>query len=402
MKKEKLCRYDYIMGICEPFPSLGVAAGALYVMLLAVLLLTSCADSSEEGPGGSKAAKTIFVYMPWTGGTSEEPSLLPYLENNIESIQKETGNYAGNTRTVVFLAKSSVSAELFELSGGGIRAAIRHYDTGAMTDTGALTALLDEVCASAPAYSYAMVIGAHADGWLPAGGSVLLRQSFGGIVPALRTDISTLAEAVMASPVRKMQFICFDDCYMANAETAYELRNATDYIIASTSEIMEEGLPYDRIWRLMAAPQPRYDRIVNSFGDYFSHSDTPYGALSVIDCSKMDGLASVIRRMNISHPYSGNDEGIQSLDGYSPHIFYDLGSYAAKACGMDSAMFDNVIDALAAAVPYKYSTPRLYTVYTNPHTFTVTSFSGMAVSEPSRNRLVLASIRDTSWWKATH
>ena len=43
------------------------------------------------------------------------------------------------------------------------------------------------------------------------------------------------------------QFIMFDDCYMSSMEVAYDLKDVTDYIIASTSEVMAYGMPYEKV-----------------------------------------------------------------------------------------------------------------------------------------------------------
>ena len=44
-----------------------------------------------------------------------------------------------------------------------------------------------------------------------------------------------------------MEYILFDDCYMSTVEVAYDLKNVTSHLIASTSEIMAYGMPYDKI-----------------------------------------------------------------------------------------------------------------------------------------------------------
>ena len=57
-------------------------------------------------------------------------------------------------------------------------------------------------------------------------------------------DISTLAEGIKLSGL-KMQFILFDACYMGNVETAYELKDVTNFLISSSSEVMGEGFLQD-------------------------------------------------------------------------------------------------------------------------------------------------------------
>lgn len=42
----------------------------------------------------------------------------------------------------------------------------------------------------------------------------------------------------------KMEYILFDDCYMSSVKAAYELREATRFLIASASEMMAYGMLY--------------------------------------------------------------------------------------------------------------------------------------------------------------
>lgn len=56
-------------------------------------------------------------------------------------------------------------------------------------------------------------------------------------------DVPTLAEGIKLSGT-KMQYILFDACYMGNVETAYELKDVTNFMISSSSEVMGAGVPY--------------------------------------------------------------------------------------------------------------------------------------------------------------
>lgn len=381
-----------------------VVAGAFLFSFLLTLFVSCTSEDTEEGITAEiRVPKTVFVYMPWTGGQQEgTPSLLSFFQRNINDMataMKSQGK--GSVRTVVFLADGPYSAELFELLPDG-RKLIGHYNCGGMYTSDSLTALINTICREAPATRYAMVIGSHADGWLPAGDVPRKRRSFGGMSPSLRTDIGILSDAITASEAGKMQFVCFDDCYMANIETAYRLRKATEWLLASCGEMMEEGLPYGSIWRYLAAPTPRYDKVVAAFAEYYQASDAPYGSLSAIDCSKMDALAGIMRTVNAVHSVPGDTCRMQYLDGYTPHIFYDMGDYARALCGSDSISLRLVNDAIRNAVPYYFCTPELYTVYQSPHTFTVGAFSGITISDPSRNAVAEKAKRITQWWLDTH
>lgn len=146
--------------------------------------------------------------------------------------------------------------------------------------------ILNEVKTQASALNYALIVGAHGCGWTYAsdwsrypyyarpsvtrpsdsalsgysaadnsatGYSATDISSFSGIqfgpdpnAPLTRffgsvslaenaIDISTLAEGIRESGL-KMQYILFDVCYMSNIETAYELKDVTNYLVATSSE----------------------------------------------------------------------------------------------------------------------------------------------------------------------
>lgn len=59
-------------------------------------------------------------------------------------------------------------------------------------------------------------------------------------------NITELKEALEAQQFR-FDYLIFDDCFMANIETLYDLRSVIGYIVASPCEVMGDGFPYDRI-----------------------------------------------------------------------------------------------------------------------------------------------------------
>ena len=67
-------------------------------------------------------------------------------------------------------------------------------------------------------------------------------------------------------------YILFDACYMGNVETAYELKDVTDFLVASSMEISSMGVPYRQ-----AAPyllgSPDYEKICQT---YYYHNAALY------------------------------------------------------------------------------------------------------------------------------
>lgn len=90
-----------------------------------------------------------------------------------------------------------------------------------------------------------------------------MTRLFGGRESKYQTDITTLAEGISSAGL-KMEYILFDDCYMSTVEVAYDLKNVTSHLIASTSEIMAYGMPYDKIGQYLIG-NIDYEKICDGF-----------------------------------------------------------------------------------------------------------------------------------------
>jgi hypothetical protein len=376
----------------------------LCFLLLTVLVLSfsSCSKDSDDNnwPQQETIAKTVFIYMPWTGSeTSSRNSLDRFFNQNLQAITEALSTSDNSdTRIIVFKADNARQASLFSMDARQ-RKILRNYAKGNMTTTMEMTALLNAVAEESPSKIYAMIVGSHADGWLAPGAMPYKSRSFGGQDKSLQTDVTTLSSAIASSTIGKMQYICFDACYMANIETAYELRNVTQYLIASTSEIIDEGMPYANVWQYLSATTPQYNKITDAYLNYYKDS---YGSLSAIDCSVSNEMAQEMRAINATYTFDTTKlPELQVLDGYTSPVFFDMESYIDHTV-IDLSMRARLHNLLDRLVPYKVCTPSLYTIYQDGYTYPVNTFSGITISDPTENRAALATLKNTSWWKATH
>ena len=261
-----------------------------------------------------------------------------------------------------------------------------------------------------------MIIGCHGYGWIPTTPSTLKYYSphtyhwdyqgegprtryFGGVTADYKTDISTLVQGIQKADMR-MEFISFDACYMANIEVAYDLRSVTDYFIASTSEIMDVGMPYAEVGKSLLGT-PDYRGIVQSYYDFYINYSYPYGTLAVVDCRETEALAPIMREINQNYTLDPNNlASIQRLGGYSPSMFFDYADYIDKLCD-DPGLLAAFNAQLSRVVPYKATTPAIYTVVSGRRSIPVNTFSGLTTSDPSQNTQT-AQKTETNWYKATH
>ena len=407
----------------------------LFLLAVTLLWLVGCDDKNHyEEPVAP--VQTLLMYFPWSGNADGSDGLLAHFRENISDME-EVVRYGlpSGCRVLVYLVervertsidgskKRVLEGQLFELKGGGghvERVVYSQTDAPDMTRAESIAALLNEVQRLAPAPRYAMTIGCHGMGWIPATAATatLSREGaereyweyagaeqtrwFGGQDVAFQTEIPTLAEAIRRAGM-KLDYILFDDCYMSSVEVAYELRDVADHLIGSTSEIMAEGFPYTEIGALLLGDVD-YEGICESFYQYYMERPSyPCGTVAVTLCRELEALAEVMKRINAaSVPISEAAlQEVQVLDGYNPCRFYDLGDYVARYC-TDEGLKAEFEAQLERAVPaaYRRHTPTFYSMSSGETE--INTFSGITTSDPSLSSVVQSAREGTAWWKATH
>lgn len=367
--------------------------------------------------------------MPWAGNESYS-NLYTYFKQNLDSIEgaiKKAGSMSN--RVVVFLSTSASESELYEITL--VNKQIQHttiktYSGNLYTTADGIAQILNDVKSNAYALNYcSMIIGCHGVGWTykddwtnyPYGAKARTSQTassdstsyhltrFYGSASDMdyATDIETLDQGIAKAGI-KMQYILFDDCYMANIETAYQLKDVTNFLIGSTSEVMAEGMPYQTMWSSLATATPDYEAATRAFYNFYSKFTYPYGTLSVIDCRKLDNLATIMKKINDNYTFDSSQlDSVQVLDGFNQPIFYDMKDYVLHLC-KNNDMLNDFSAYLKQAVRYSVHTDSIYSaIYNNTGRYIkVNQFSGITISDPSINSVALKGKEKTAWWKATH
>lgn len=408
----------------------------LLFIVFSALMLSSCGkDDTVDITETNK--QTVIVFMPWSGSDTRTGLYDIFLQNldSIESAVKKAKGISG--KLVVYISRSASSSELYEVTyqnGQIVHTPIKSYTSPIYTTTEGITQILHDVQSNAYALNYAMIIGCHGTGWtykedwkqypyraklniydpnvtqgksssaFPESVESLPPTRFYGSVDDLSysTNISTLADAIRQAGMM-MQYILFDDCYMANIETAYELRNATNFLIGSTSEIMALGMPYQTMWSSLASATPAYTTAVKSFYDFYSKYIYPYGALSAIDCRQVEGLAKIMKTINSHYTLADSlVDSVQVLDGFHTPIFFDMGDYVDHLCE-NAGLRSDFHSQLAKVIKSTVYTDTLYSSMGQGHTMTkVNTYSGITISDPSKHSVAMTGKLKTAWWQATH
>ena len=406
-------------------------------MISLAMTFTGCSEEAFDTDSVNK--QTILVFYPWTGDKSRT-GLLGDLQNNIDSICDGIIDRKGlnNSRVLVFLSDKYNHSTLYDLQYNATtksvdRVPLKEYEGASYASAEGIADIMNEVKTQASALNYALIVGVHGCGWTYASDwsrypyyarpsvtrpsdnnfsgiqfgpdpNAPLTRFFGSVSLAENAmDISTLAEGIRESGL-KMQYILFDACYMSNIETAYELKDVTNYMIASGSEIMAAGLPYRSMWSYLNSSTPNYSGIVStSVNFYKNNSSAPFCNLAAIDCRQVEKLAGVMKDINAENQLlaSVSLDSIQHLDGFRPNLFYDLETYV-DSLHPSGYLLDQFKNQLKLTIKASDHTDEAYTYIFSPDYIKIKNYCGITISDPSQHSVAIKGREKTGWWKATH
>lgn len=349
------------------------------------LMVVGCHHDEVE-PDIPVSQRTIIMFFPWSF------NLGTFFEDNIDDFEDaiEEG-ILNDERVVVCISKKPSEATLIEIkfeNGKCQRDTFATMPYPNFTKAQNISSMLRMVSNHAPARHYSMIAGGHGMAWLPAGCSpdqkaaaswfddMPLTRWFGDYNTGYQIEISSLARGIREAGMH-LDYVLFDDCYMSSVEVAYTMRDVTDYLIGCPSEIMIFGFPYYYCARYLVG-SPNYGRLCETFKAFYTNYEMPYGTVAVTDCREVGKLAEFVKRINnscTSSDYDIND--IQSMDGFNPPLFLDLGDTYNHLC-TDKATLDMFWQQMAKTVPYKACTDNYYSSYSGVKK--ISHFSGLTTS----------------------
>lgn len=385
------------------------------LMLMATSWLSACHDDIPDDLVRTRTAtpqeRTIIMYLPYSGSGIND--LYPFFEQNILDVEqsiKQAGGLGTNNLYVVIADHSPARVYLYRVRMEGtecVHDTIKRYDYPRLMDAQWITRVINDVRSISNTPKYAMLVGCHGNGWLPPMDNVARAKTrwFGG--PGYAISIADFAQGIQQAGI-KLEYLVFDDCYLSCAEVAYDLRNATNTLIASTSEVMAAGMPYAKVFQYLAAPQPNFGQLVNDYIAYYQSTATPYATIGVINTQYIQPMVQLMRQVNATCTWNtANNYQLQDLDGsyFSPTVYFDFGSYARALFGSNLALYSQYRALMAQLVPYRGNTAYIYNA-SGTKTL-VNEFSGITISDPSVNTgqygYHVATLKmQTAWWAASH
>ena len=290
------------------------------------LMVTSCSKDDDDSATNSPepARRTVIIYM------AGDNNLSSYMQSDLNEIKTGRTLVDKGESLVVFIDKTATNENPFiaKITESGELEKLYEYDSEFLSsDPEKMEEVLRRCVELCPATEdYGLVLWGHASGWFIENDSVSSnvsaapRRAYGVDndvwlnIPSMRVMFNNLRTTNNI----KWKFIFSDCCNMQNIETAYELKDAADYLIASPAEIPGMGAPYETIVPALFIhnDQQMYEAICDN---YFAQTDIKGGHLpiSVIRTDKLDDLAAAT-----AHVLPAVTENLSHYDFGQGHIYY--------------------------------------------------------------------------------
>ncbi len=334
----------------------------LCLLATSLLLLSACSDSSNETIPTAK--RTVIVYM------AAENTLSGSAQSDINEMIQGVKNISKYDNLIVFVDRASSKEKPFiiRLRDNEQQPAdtIRKYEQDFLTsDAEKMKEVISWTMNHYPADDYGLVIWGHGNGWVIMNNASESRRAIaldnGSNAVSDKgqwLDIPDFRKALASLP-HSFKFIFADCCNMQNVEVAYELKDVTEYYIASPAGIPGDGAPYETIIPDLFL----YDDVLmytKTCDDYYAKTDHENGHLpiSAVKTKELPSLASATKE--ILHKIyeantSVNTDGLIYYYSYSvstanEHIMYDMNDFLLRhADKTDYLKWKQTLDAVLVA-----------------------------------------------------
>ena len=267
----------------------------LAIVLWQVFLFTSCEkDSNIVTKKESKRA--VFVYM------IADNDLDFYATANINEMETFMAHNpeAGSVYVYIDRAKNRKTAHpiLYQITADTSAKInskiIKVYPENNSANEKVLAEALSQVqtiCAINNEFLRGLVLWSHGSAWLPESVSLASQRATAVKSFGLDQTMANNENHNAEMDIRKLaiilnnyhfDFILFDACFMASIEVFYELRNTTDYIIASPTEVLATGFPYKDILTDMLSATVNYQKIAQKYVAFFQQKKGVLQSASVV------------------------------------------------------------------------------------------------------------------------
>ena len=351
----------------------------LYTLFAFLWLLSSCSKEDEKD---ALSTRTVIAYLAADNDLWEDA---------LKSIEEmKAGFREGGAKLIVFADIADEAPCILEI-GFNTATTVRIYPECNSADASQMRKIVEDIMAMYPADSYGLILWSHSSSWLPAGAQL---RSFGSD-NGMQMNIAELAATL---PVR-FDYILFDACLMGSVEVAYELRQKTSFIVASSAPTLYTGFPYEDILPELLLPHPNLKKVAEGYFNYYQQIMTGIyqsATISVIDTKELERLATATRRIMETQSFdkSAFDRtSAQRLDSYEEQYMFDFMDFINKS--FPEAGKSELTGQLNKTVLYKARTEKYMNQYE------INTFCGLSCYIPLESREDLNSYyQQLGWCKA--
>ncbi len=340
-----------------------------YIALLLIFAIATLFISCEKNPfGGAEFRRVVILYM------AANNNLSSFAEHNISTIKDGfVPDKQSKDILVIYVHLANKDPKLVrvykESDGVVIEDVVAAYTDQNSANGDVLKAVLNKIKVIFPAKEYGLILWSHATGWLPQGyfntsvtQGAYYEDPYKDIVKSFGEDRGVemeVKELKGALPFR-FSFIIFDCCFMGGIETIYELKDKADFIVASPTEILAYGFPYDQIMNSLFQTRLDLEQTCQLFYNYYNNQSGVHqsATISIYKTSELKQLADVTKSIfnnNRSKIATLTMSSIQPYFRLNKSWFWDLGHLIEKiATPAEYATFTASLDRVIVA---KWNTP---------------------------------------------
>ncbi|MFA6770068.1 MAG: clostripain-related cysteine peptidase [Bacteroidales bacterium] len=344
----------------------------VFLALITFFLFNSCEKNSSKKP---EFNRVVVLYM------AANNNLSSFAEHNFDAL-KEGFVPVEKSKDILIVYKhfkdeNPKLVRLFKNSAGDIiEDIVATYEDQNSANGDVLKAVLNKINKIFPSKEHGLILWSHATGWLPQGyynstyNQTFFEDPYKDLVKSFGEDRGVemeLKELKAAIPF-KLSFIIFDCCLMGGIETIYELKDITDYIIASPTEILAYGFPYDNIMNPLFKSKANLEEACKIFYDYYNNEEGIYRS-ATIALYKTEELPELARISKVI--FNNHRDTIQLLDmskiqryfRMNKRWYWDLDNFISEiATPKEHAQFNLVLSKVVKA---KWSTPSFLDIEIN-------------------------------------
>ena len=208
---------------------------------------------------------------------------------NIE--QMKNASLSQEQNLIVYIDSKNQLPQLIKINNHNVEV-VKTYIEHNSADSLILNFVLSDIIALYPSDSYGLVLWSHGSSWLPPYNYL---RSFGSD----NTNEMDIISMVNVLPI-KFEYIIFDACLMGGIEVVFQFRNKANYILASPTDIISSGFPYDKITKnLFSKNIDSLISIASTYYEHYNNFDGKYktASIALIDTKELDYLAVLNKKL---------------------------------------------------------------------------------------------------------